>query len=68
MKICPFCYEQVDEHADETYKEVSGWVHGKKKDSLTLRQDTGRAAHPHCIQNLKEGQDPAQPSMFEEES
>lgn len=66
MSSCALCGNEVDPHADETYKEVVGWVHGKKKDSLTMREDTGRYAHPHCVQNLKEGQAPDQPSMFDE--
>jgi hypothetical protein len=60
------CGESLDTNDETVYKEVAGWVHGKKKDSLTLRSDTGRYAHADCVQKVKDGQDPSQPSMFDD--
>ena len=59
------CGNPVNPFDESTYKEVAGWVHGKKKDSLTMREDTGRHAHESCVLKLKVGQAPDQPSMFD---
>lgn len=61
---CPFCRQAVSPHDEESYREVSGWVHGKKADGMTLRDYTGRAAHGPCIEKAKIGQPPGQESLF----
>ena len=58
------CGRDVDEHADETWKEVRGFVGGPRKDSMRLREDTGRFAHAECVQRAQEGQAPGQETMF----
>ena len=66
-RTCGLCQQWVS--ADETafWKEVTGWVGGPKKDSMRLRQDTGRIAHNECVRRMSEGQAPDQPDMFNEE-
>jgi hypothetical protein len=60
------CGNPVNPYDEGTYKQVKGWVHGKKKDSLTLREDTGLYAHQHCVLKVKEGQSIDQPSIFDD--
>lgn len=62
---CPFCGNPVQSDDPDTWKEVSSWVGGPKKDSSTLRKDTGRYAHGACIHKLKLGQAPDQEDIFE---
>jgi hypothetical protein len=63
--ICALgCGKPVNRHDESTYKQVRGWVHGKRKDSLTLREDTGEYAHEDCVKKTKEGQTVDQPSLF----
>jgi hypothetical protein len=62
---CPFCGNPVQPDDLDTWKEVSSWVGGPKKDSSTLRKDTGRYAHGACIHKLKLGQAPDQEDIFE---
>lgn len=63
---CALCGEPVDRNDQSTWKEVRGWVGGPRKDSMRLREDTGRFAHNHCVAKLQSGQAIDQPSMFEE--
>lgn len=64
---CELCGEDIEDIYDESvYKQVKGWVHGKKKDSLTLREDTHKYAHEECIKKTKEGQAVDQPDLFGE--
>lgn len=65
---CCFCFEPVNKDDPESWKQVMGWVHGKKADSMTLREYTGRFAHAGCIAKLKAGQAPDQPSMLDDEA
>jgi len=61
---CPFCEEAVDVDSEEVYREVALWVHGPKSDGGTLREHTGRYAHPRCIELLKAGQSPDNEMLF----
>lgn len=61
---CTFCKGPVNPHDQSTWKKVSGWVHGPRKDSMTLRQDTGEYAHSHCVEKAKAGQPVDQPDLF----
>lgn len=65
---CDFCDDLVNKDDSETWKQVKGWVHGKKADSMTLREYTGRFAHAGCIAKVKVGQAPDQPSMLDDEA
>lgn len=62
---CAFCHNPVNPHDIGTWKKVSGWVHGPKRDSMTMREDTGEYAHTHCILKAKAGQPVDQQEMFE---
>ena len=64
---CDFCGGPVNPHDESTYKQVTGWVHGRKRDSMTLREDTGKYAHTHCIVKAKAGQPIDQPDLFGED-
>lgn len=66
-EICPLCGEPVNKHADDTWKQVTGWVGGRKKDSMRLREDTGEYAHDHCIKALQTGNPANQPDLFTDE-
>lgn len=63
---CPLCKQPIEVHDPRNWKEVTGWVGGPKKDSMRLRQDTGRVAHDDCVQKLQAGQAVDQPDIFEE--
>lgn len=65
-KNCALCQGPVNPHDLGTWKQVIGWVHGPRKDSMTLRQDTGLYAHEACIQKARAGQPQDQPDLFEE--
>ena len=59
------CGNPVNPHDLSTWKEVSGFVGGPKKDSMRLRADTGRYAHDACVQKVQEGQAVDQPSLLD---
>lgn len=59
------CGNPVNPHDAGTWKKVTGYVGGPKKDSMRLREDTGEFAHDHCVAKLIEGQAVDQPSMFD---
>lgn len=62
---CAICDQDISLRPDvEVYKEVKGWVGGPKKDSMRLREDTGRVAHADCVAIMAIGQDPTQPDLF----
>ena len=60
------CGRPLNPHDTGIWKEVRGFVGGPKKDSMALREDTGRYAHDSCVHKAKVGQAPDQPDMFEE--
>lgn len=57
------CGRPVNPHDQSTWTEVQGFVHGSKKDGLTLRENTGRFAHDACVRKARSGQAPDQPSL-----
>lgn len=63
--LCVFC-DQVVTDSETAWKEVRGFVGGKKKDSMVLRIDTGRQAHDHCVAKARQGQAPDQLELFDE--
>lgn len=65
---CAFCGGPVNPHDESTFKQVAGWVHGRSKDGMTLREDTKKYAHESCILKAKAGVAPDQPSMFDDVS
>lgn len=67
-EACYFCSGPVNPHDASTWKQVAGWVHGPRKDSMTLREDTGKYAHAHCVEKAKAGQAADQPDLFGEDS
>jgi hypothetical protein len=62
------CGNPVNPHDVGTWKEVRGWVGGPRKDAMTLREDTGRYAHDHCVRKARKGQAPDQPELSFEEA
>ena len=66
MKRCPLCKRAVDPHDPDTWKEITSWVGGPKKDSPKLRKDTGRYAHSHCVIGVQEGHAPEQAGLFDD--
>lgn len=63
---CKLCGEPVDQYAEDTAKEVTGWVGGHKKDSMSLRHDTGEYAHGDCVRAAKMGVPPEQITLFDD--
>jgi hypothetical protein len=61
---CFLCGKVVDPNGETTWKQVEGWVRGKKQDSMTLRRPTGEYAHEECITNAKNGVLPEQEGLF----
>lgn len=59
------CGNPVNPHDAGTWKQVTGYVGGPRKDSMRLREDTGKYAHDHCVAKLTAGQSIDQPSMFD---
>jgi hypothetical protein len=57
------CGNPVNPHDAGTWKQVIGWVGGPRKDSMRLREDTGRYAHDHCVAKAQQGQAPDQEAM-----
>lgn len=67
-KPCYFCGESVNPFDVSTWKQVIGWVHGKRKDGMTLREDTENVAHDHCVTKARAGQSVDQPDLFGEDA
>lgn len=65
---CFFCGGPVNPHDLQTWKMVTGWVGGPKKDGMTLRRDTSNYAHDHCLQKERAGQPKDQPDLFGEDT
>ena len=61
---CYFCGEGVNPFDEHIAKQVTGFVGGPKKDSMSLREDTGNYAHQLCVDKAKEGQVPGEPDLF----
>lgn len=51
---CSLCRKPVVHTDDDNWYEVTGWVHGPKRDSLSLRELTGLVAHNECIRKAKQ--------------
>jgi len=64
---CALCGNDLNPYDAGVWKEVKGWVGGPKKDSMRLREDTGRHAHNGCVQKLQQGQAVDQPSLLDGE-
>ena len=62
---CFFCKGPVNPHDLGTWKQVTGWVGGSRKDSMTMREDSGEYAHDKCVNKARSGQAADQPDMFE---
>ncbi len=65
MEPCVLCGQSLTPNHPDTWKQVTGFVGGPKKDSMRLREDTGRYAHDDCVKLAQSGQDPSQPSLFD---
>ena len=63
---CGLCGFIVDKNALDTWKEVKGWVGGPRKDSMRLREDTGRYAHNECVAKVQQGQAVDQDNLFDQ--
>jgi hypothetical protein len=63
---CKLCGGDINPHDIASWKEVTGFVGGPKKDSMVLRKDTGSYACTPCIHKARDGQAPDQESLFEE--
>ena len=62
---CCKCGKPINPHDLSSWKEVTGFVGGPKKDSMVLRTDTGRYACTPCVHKEKTGQAPDQNSLFD---
>lgn len=67
-EFCLFCSDPLNPHDLGVYKQVIGWVHGKKSDGMVLREYTEHYAHERCIRKQLGGQAPDQPDLFGEET
>lgn len=61
---CSLCGKPVVKTAEDNWYEITGWVKGAKKDSLSLRALTGLVAHDSCISKAKQGIHPDDEPMF----
>jgi hypothetical protein len=61
---CGICGEPIDKDDLTNWLQVSGFVHGPKRDGLALRAYTGLQAHDECIKKAIKGQGPDQPELF----
>jgi hypothetical protein len=58
---CAFCDLPVMPHVEGVYAEQSGWSVTRTaggSNQLSLRRETGRYAHGHCIRLAVRGVDP----------
>lgn len=63
---CTFCSSAVDMASESTYSEILSWVkRNTKRDSATLRVYTQRHACEDCINKLRSGTHPNQPTLVE---
>ena len=62
---CKLCGKGINPHDIGTWKEVTGYVGGPKKDSMVLRTDTGNFVCTPCVHKAKQGQAPDQDSLFD---
>jgi hypothetical protein len=62
---CKLCGKDINPHDASSWKEITGFVGGPKKDSMVLRTDTGKFACGPCIHKAKVGQAPEQNSLFD---
>jgi hypothetical protein len=63
---CLICKKPINPHDVSSWKEVTGFVGGPKKDSMVLRKDTGNFACTPCIHKERQGQAPDQDTLFAE--
>lgn len=63
---CPFCGNPVNQYDAGTWKKVTGWVGGPRKDSMRLREDVGEYAHDHCVQKQQRGIAADQTDLFDQ--
>jgi hypothetical protein len=63
---CLICNKKVNKDDKSTWKQVTGWVGGPRKDSMRLREDTGKYAHDECVLQRQRGIAPDQTSLFDE--
>jgi hypothetical protein len=63
--LCYFGCGKVVRSDDQTaYRQITAWIHGKKRDGATLRTETGKLAHASCVRKARAGQPPDQESLF----
>ena len=58
------CGNPLNPYDEGIWKEVKGFVGGPKKDSMRLREDTGRYAHNACVEKANQGQAPDQEELL----
>jgi hypothetical protein len=63
---CALCQLDIDRHSPATWKQVIGWVGGPRKDSMRLRENTGKFAHDACVAKVQKGQAIDQPDLWDE--
>lgn len=61
---CALCGRATVPTDENNWYEITGWVRGVKKDSLSLRALTGLVAHGSCIDKAKQGIHPDDEAMF----
>lgn len=64
---CGFCGWPVFPNDHKTWKQVTGWVGGPRKDSMRLRTDTGFYAHDECVAKQQDGQAVDQPELGDDQ-
>lgn len=68
IDVCQLCGQEVDKNDPTTWKQVIGWVGGPRKDSMRLREDTGKYAHNDCVLKRQRGIAEDQSDLFEQTS
>ncbi len=69
---CALCGGELLTSGERIYRKVQGWerpgkgVAGKSGSSLVLREALDEYAHSSCIEKLKLGVQPTQPSLLDD--
>jgi hypothetical protein len=61
-QYCPFCWQPVDRREADTFFEATVWLRGLHKDSATLREYSGQAAHGKCVKSISDSRRAPTPS------
>lgn len=65
MTNCFYCNQPLNVKSD-TPKQVVGWVHGAKQNSMAMSRPTGLYMHDECLKKAMSGQASDQPALLDD--